>query len=65
MPSRPHCAKCGLTDFELTTFQPRHQPEKFVAVQCVKCGVPIGVVEHESAAVLVKRLAKALNVRLA
>ncbi len=59
------CIKCNSTHFEMVEAIPTNVFDfTFNYVQCAKCGGVVGVLEKYNNNDLIKRLAKALNVKL-
>jgi len=57
----PHCQKTG---FETAIEEPVGSKFKIVFIRCINCKTVVGVLEYYNAGVLVKDLAKKLNINL-
>lgn len=58
------CPKCENTRFELAEESPTGSNYKLQFVRCASCKTVIGVLEYYSTSVLIRKLAKKLNIDL-
>jgi hypothetical protein len=56
--------ECKGHSFQLSENSPSGSAFKLQFVQCSNCGTVVGVLESHNSAVLIQKLANALNVRL-
>ena len=60
----PTCPKCDSTRFEAQIFEPSNANYKLNAINCLGCGAVVGVVEYSNLGVLIRKLAKGLNIKI-
>jgi hypothetical protein len=59
-----NCVKCGHQFFEAQPISIGNSPYQMMAIRCSGCGGVVSITEAQSAADLVRRLAKALDATL-
>lgn len=58
------CPKCGGHSFELVNHTPKGCNVNLCFIQCSQCGCVVGTLESQSAAILVKKLAAKLDIKI-
>ncbi|MDT5121819.1 MAG: hypothetical protein QOC96_1301 [Acidobacteriota bacterium] len=58
------CPKCNSHSFEMKEAEPANAMYKVNFVQCSSCGAVVGVMDYFNIGVLLRKLARALNINL-